>query len=92
MPKILTHLSWIFFVYSENERAHLHIYRKGKQQSRSAEIFLEKNGKRELEWASYGDYKKEIAQIEKIINENYDVLIQSVKKSMSGIKVKTIKK
>ena len=92
MSKILIHLGWIFFVYSENERAHLHIYKKGKKRSRSAKIFLEKNGKRELEWAAYGDYKKEVAKIEKIINDNYDELVETVKKSMSGIKIKPIEK
>jgi len=91
MAKILTYLGWIFFVYSENERAHLHIFKKGKQRSRSAKIFLEKNGKRELEWAAYGDYKKEVSIIEKIINDNYDEIIETVKKSMIGIKVKPIK-
>ena len=92
MPKVLTCLSWIFFIYSENERAHLHIYKKGKLQSRSAKVFLEKNGNRELEWAAYGDYKKDVAQLEKIINENYDTLIKLVKKSMTGAKVRIIKK
>ena len=92
MAKILTYFGWIFFVYSENERAHLHIYKKGKMRSRSAKVFLEKNGKRELEWVSYGDYKKEISIIEKIINDNYEKLLENVKKSMVGIKVKTIKK
>ena len=92
MPKILTSLGWIFFIYSENERAHLHIYKKGAQRSCSAKIFLEKNGKRELEWVSYGDYKKEASQIEKIINDNYEMLIKSVKKSMTGVRIKTIKK
>jgi len=48
MSKILTYFGWIFFVYSENERAHLHVYKKEKLRNRSAKVFLEKNGIREL--------------------------------------------
>ena len=91
MPKLLEYLGWTFFFYSEFERTHVHVYRKGSSSARSAKIFLEKNGEKDLEWASFGEYKKNKAQIEKVIDEYHDLLITTAKQQMAGKKTKAQK-
>ena len=89
MPILLIYNVWIFFVYKENERYHTHIVKKGDSRTISAKVFLTKEGKRNIEWASFGKYQKNVAEIEKIIEENYDYLINSAKASAQGKKIIT---
>jgi len=87
MPKLLNYLNWVFFVYRENERYHAHVFKKGNTRTSSAKVFLTKNGKKGIEWISYGAYKKNAAELDKIVEEHYDWLIKSAKISSSGKKV-----
>jgi len=88
MPKLLIYFSWVFFVYRENERYHAHVFKKGNARTSSAKVFLTKNGKKNIEWVSYGTYKKNIAELNKVVEENYDWLIKSAKDSAAGKNVK----
>ncbi len=89
MPVFLEYLYWVFFVYSEKERYHVHVYKNGdSKNTESAKLFLAKNGKRAVSWASYGKYRKNADEIMKIVELEYDWLIYAAKQSEKGVKVK----
>jgi len=88
MPKLLIYFNWVFFVYREHERYHAHVFKKGNTRASSAKVFLTKNGKKCIEWVTYGAYRKNIAELGKVVEDNYDWLVKSAKDSASGKNVK----
>jgi len=91
MPKLLIIRSYVFLIYSADiteNRNHIHVEsRKGRRRV-SAKYWLEPN----IELVDSGNFSKaELKRIEKLIKDNYVLLVNQVEKFKKGLKVKTIK-
>ncbi len=92
MPKVLKIRKFVFLFYSADvfeKRKHIHVeLRKGKRRY-TAKFWLEP----EIESFIKGNLSNnEVVMAEKIIKENYDLLINQIEKIIKGEKIKMVKK
>lgn len=92
MPKLLIVRNFIFLLFSvdvNEKRKHIHVEMRKGHKRKLAKFWLEPK----IELFDKGNLKdKELKEAEKIIQENYEILISQINKFFSGKKLTIIKK
>ena len=90
MGKLIIFLRYVFFLFSSDineKRKHIHVRDRKGRITNLCKFWLEPVV--EMEY-NHGFTAKEIIEIQKLVIENYDVILQQVTKFHSGKPVKAI--
>ena len=88
---LLHHISFVVFSADINEnRRHIHAV-KAQKDTKICKYWIEHKGQKDISMEyNYGFTRKELNKIEKLVNENYEIINKQLDDFYKGLTVKSI--